>query len=290
MHTGDAAVAALARRQQGVVTLAQLADAGLGRPAVVHRVAQGRLTRYHRGVYLVGPLPAQFSVEMAAVLACGEGAVLSHHSAAAIWEIRPRHAGPVHVTVPCRAPRPRAGIKVHRTNRTHSLNAAVRHGLPLTTPPRTLRDLATRLPQHELDRATEQAQILGLTTRDEIAETIDGRPGAAALRRALYDEPTLTRSEAERRLLRLIRDARLPRPETNARVAGYEVDLLWRDRRLIVEVDGFAFHGSRRAFERDRARDVDLQAAGYRVVRFTWRQITQQPHAVVARLAVLLTP
>jgi very-short-patch-repair endonuclease len=114
------------------------------------------------------------------------------------------------------------------------------------------------------------------------------RRGSRALRAALDGEPALTRSEAERRLLALIRAARLPRPETNVRVEGYEVDFLWRPQRLIVEVDGFAYHSSRHAFERDRARDAALQAAGYRVVRFTWRQIAYDSHALVAQLSRLL--
>jgi very-short-patch-repair endonuclease len=278
-------VLALAARQHAVVTAEQLAAAGLGKDAIARRMAVGWLTRCRRGVYLVGPLPAQFSAEMAAVLACGETALLSHHSAAAVWGFRPPHKGEVHVTVQGSHRHNRDGIRLHRT---HSLKAAVHHDLPLTNPARTLLDLAPLIPQHELDRATEQAQILGLTTRDEIEAQLNGRRGSAALRRALHDEPSLTRSEAERRLLHLIYKAGLPRPETNRHVEGYEVDLLWRDRRLIVEVDGFAFHSTRAAFERDRRRDAELQAHGYRVVRFTWRQIVHEPEAVVARIAALL--
>jgi very-short-patch-repair endonuclease len=115
------------------------------------------------------------------------------------------------------------------------------------------------------------------------------RRGRRALTAALDDDPQLTRSEAERRLLALISQARLPRPETNVRLEGYEVDLLWRRERLIVEVDGYAYHSTRQAFERDRARDAALQAAGYRVVRFTWRQIVDNSYAVVAQLSALLS-
>jgi Transcriptional regulator, AbiEi antitoxin len=162
MHTGDAAVAALAAHQHGIVTTAQLASAGLGSRAVAHRVAHGRLVRLHRGIYQVGPLAAPRGEEMAAVLATG--GVLSHHTAAATWGIRP-HEGLIHITVIGEATRSRPGLRIHRS---HSLNAAVRDGLPLTTPSRTLHDLATVLPQHELDRATEQAQILRLTTPKDI--------------------------------------------------------------------------------------------------------------------------
>jgi very-short-patch-repair endonuclease len=291
MDVGDAAIAALARRQHGVVTIGQLESAGLARPAVKHRVACGRLTPIHRGVYQVGPLAAALGREMAAVLACGPDALLSHHSAAGLWGIRPAHRDPIHVTVSVRDARSRPGIRVHRATLNPSLNAAVKDGLPLTNPARTLLDLAPLLAQHDLDRATEQAQVLGVATHEQIARILDdnrGGRGTKALRRALHDEPSLTRSEAERRLRDLIRKAGLPRPETNARVAGYEVDFFWPAHKLIVEVDGYAYHSPRAAFERDRLRDTNLQAAGYRVVRFTWRQITQQPHVVVARLAVLL--
>jgi very-short-patch-repair endonuclease len=293
MHAGDEGIAALASRQHGVVTIRQLARAGLGRSAVDYRVARGRLTPIHRGVYQVGPLPAELGCEMAAVLACGPDALLSHQSAAALWGIRPPHHGEVHVTVPGDGARSRPGIQVHRTTPSPSLNAAVKQGLPLTTPARTLLDIAPLLPQHDLDRATEQAQILGLATHEQIASVLDdhrGERGTRSLARALHDEPRLTRSEAERRFRQLVRDARLPRPETNARVGGYEVDFLWRSHKLVVEIDGYAYHGSRAAFERDRSRDAHLMAAGYRVVRFTWRQITQLPHTVVAQLAVLLQP
>ena len=281
-HTGDAAVADIAGRQHGIVTTRQLAAAGIGDRAVAHRVATGRLVRRFRGVYQVGPVAAPRGREMAAALACGDAALLSHHSAAALWGIRPEHRGDVHITVATGGPRSRPGIRVHRSL---SLNAAVHDGLPVTSPARTLHDIATLLPQHQLDRAVEEAQVQRLVTRDELEQL----PGPA-LKRALHHEPTLTRSEAERRLLGLVRAARLPRPETNVRVAGYEVDFLWRDHRLVVEVDGFAYHATRQAFERDRVRDATLQAAGYHVVRLTWRQVATEPHAVVARLASLLPP
>ena len=281
MHTGDAAVMELAAAQHGIVTTAQLAGAGLGPRSVAHRVAHGRLVRLYRGVFQVGPLAAPRGAEMAAVLATG--GVLSHQTAAAIWGLRP-HRGAVHITVIGEAPRRRPGVRIHRSC---SLDAAVHDRLPLTTPTRTIHDLAAHLPQLELDRAVEQAQVLRLATRDEIAAE-PPRRGRHALQAALDDEPRVTRSEAERRLLALISQARLPRPETNSTVEGYEVDLLWRRERLIVEVDGYAYHSTRQAFERDRARDAALQAAGYRVVRLTWRQIAYEPLAVVVQLTRLL--
>jgi very-short-patch-repair endonuclease len=274
-HTGDAAIASLAARQCGVVTTAQLAAAGIGERAIAHRVATRWLTRLHRGVYRVGPVPGPYAREMAAVLATS--GALSHHTAAAVWGFRPPHDGDVHITATTRS---RHGIRVHRS---HSFNAAVHLGLPLTTAARTLHDLGPLLPQHDLDRAVEEALIRGLATPGELRT----RP---ALRRAAIVEPRLTRSEAERRLLRLIRAAKLPPPQTNAHVAGWEVDVLWPRHRLVVEVDGYAYHGNRAAFERDRRKDASLVAAGYRVVRITWRQIVDEPHAVVALLARLLPP
>jgi predicted transcriptional regulator of viral defense system len=174
MHVGDAAIVALARRQHGIVTVAQLLEAGFSRSAVSHRVRRGWLVAVFRGVYQVGPVRAPRGLEMAAVLATG--GVLSHHSAASLWGIR-AHDGDVHVSVSGRDQRPRPGLRIHRS---HSLNAAVQDGLPLTTPTRTIHDLATCLPQPELDRAVEQAQILHLATRDQIAADMPRRGRAAS--------------------------------------------------------------------------------------------------------------
>jgi very-short-patch-repair endonuclease len=260
-------IVALAARQHGVVTTAQLLDAGVGRRAVAGRVERGWLVPLHRGVYQVGPVTSTYRREMAAVLACGEDALLSYHSAAAIWGFRPAHTGDVHVTVPGQARRTRPGIRVHRSL---SLEASVHRGLPLTTPARTLDDLARVLPTAELERAREQAHVLGLVIPD-------GAP-----------EPEFTRSEAERRLKALCRAAGLPLPRTNARVAGYEVDTYWPAHGLIVEVDGYTYHRTRQAFERDRRKDAALTAAGKRVVRVTWRRIRDEPYSLSAQFGALL--
>ena len=266
---------ALAARRHGVVAAADLAAAGLGRRAIERRLAEGRLRRLHRGVFLVGPLAGPRTREMAAVLAVGHDAAISHRSAGALWEILPSAGEPVHVTTTRGHPRHRPGIRVHRTR---SLQVSLNAGLPVTTPLRTLLDLAATTSARELERAVEEAQVRRLVTRDDLEQL----PGSHR------DEPSLTRSEAERRLLALVRAARLPRPHTNVRVGGHEVDFLWPEQRLIVEVDGFAFHHTRAAFERDRARDRALQAGGYLVVRVTWRQLVDEPEAVVAALAAAL--
>jgi hypothetical protein len=267
MHPRDRPIVALAARQHGVVTTAQLAAAGVARRAVARRVAAGWLVPLHHGVYQVGPVPAPHGREMAAVLAIGEDSALSYTTAAAVWGFVPPQRGDVHVTVARRGRRSRRGIRVHQTL---SLNAAVHNGLPITTPARTLRDLRHVLPPRDLDRAAEHAHILGLVIPD-------GAP-----------EPGFTRSEGERRLKALVNAAGLPPPVTNARVAGWEVDAFWPAHRLIVEVDGFAYHGTRQAFERDRRKDMALTAAGYRVIRITWRRLRDEPYSLTAQLAVLL--
>jgi very-short-patch-repair endonuclease len=215
---------------------------------------------------------------MAAVLAVGHDAAVSHRSAAGLWEILPRSNDEVDVTVTQGDPRHRPGIRIHRSR---SLRHSLHDGVRVTTPLRTLQDLATIATRSDIERAVEEAQVRHLVTRAELEP--HGRLAAA-----LGHDPSLTRSEAERRLLALIRAAGLPAPRTNARIGPYEVDCLWPDQRLVVEVDGFAFHSTRAAFERDRARDRALQAAGYAVLRITWRQIVEEPEAVVAALAAAL--
>jgi very-short-patch-repair endonuclease len=168
-------------------------------------------------------------------------------------------------------------------------------GIPVTSPARTLLDLAAVAPSHDLERAFDEALTQRLTTTASLTAAVEraqGHHGAGRVRALLArsEEPALTRSEAERRFLALVREARLPAPMVNAHVAGYLVDFLWRDSRLIVEIDGYRFHSSRAAFERDRLRDAELNAAGFRVVRVTWRQLVEEPVAVIARLARALEP
>ena len=285
----DRAVLAVARRRHGVMTVIQLVEAGLSHDAVLHRVKQGWLRRMHRGVYLLGPLETPYSRALAAVLACGHGALLSHHSAAVLWGFvaPPMHA--IHVSVGSDV-RSRDGIRVHRTT-IHPADARTKHGIPVTSPARTLLDVAATTPR-ELDRALNEAHVLRLVTDLSLNEQFSrypGHRGTAALREAIRPEPKLTRSEAERRALELIGRARLPEPETNVKVAGHEVDLLWRAERLIVEVDGYAFHSMRRSFEHDRRRDQVLLARGYRVMRVTWRQLSDEPEARAATLATALS-
>jgi very-short-patch-repair endonuclease len=285
-------VVAVARRQHGCVSLSQLLDAGLSRRAVARRVERGWLVRRHRGVYLVGPLEVPLSRAMAAVLAVGEGALLSHRSAAVVWELLPAAAGALDVTLPGREARHRAGIRVHEASDLAPEDATVHLNLPITSPARTLLDLAAILSPSDLARAIEQADRRGLTSPNKLTHYLTRRRshrGAAALRAAVTSTtPQLTRSEAERTFLALMARAGLPTPAANTRVAGYEVDFLWPGRRLIVEIDGYAFHSSRAAFERDRIRDAELLARGYRVIRITWRRLVEEPEAVAATIATAL--
>jgi very-short-patch-repair endonuclease len=289
VERGDRAVLAMARRQHAVVTSAQLRDADLGRDAVAHRIRTGWLRRRHRGVYLVGPLEGEHSRAMAAVLAVGLGGVAEPRrcrrpvGTATTAEGtdrrhrgRPRDAGP-------------PGIRTHAV-RLHPRHAA-RKRHPRHQPRRTLLDLAATLPQRDLDRAVEQAQVqrqASLHSLNEQFKRYPGHRGAEALAKAIQTDPKLIRSRLERRMLALIRAARLPTPATNATVCDWEVDLVWHARRLVVELDSYTFHSSRHAFERDRRKDRELQAGGYRVIRFTWRQITDEPEAVIAALATAL--
>jgi very-short-patch-repair endonuclease len=293
--TRDRAIAEVAAQQYGVIARAQLAALGLGAGAIDHRLRSGRLHRLHRGVYAVGhAVLVPLAAEMAAVLACGPDTVLSHQSAAALWRLRPHEPGEVHVTVPRSGAQSRPGLRVHRTRSLDAKDVRLRLGIPVTSPPRTIIDLADAISERELARAVAEAEIRGLGQGSELLAAVaragNGRRGCARLARILGGGggPTLTRSEAEERLLALIADAKLPMPEVNVRVRGHEVDMLWRARRLVVEVDGYAFHSTRVAFERDRARDADLHAGGLGVLRVSWRQIVDEPYALIVRVAQAL--
>lgn len=182
-------------------------------------------------------------------------------------------------------------IRVHRTSSLHPDDIASRHGIPITSVARTLVDVAGCMDRQELERAVSTAERAGMTTRAAILQTLDRHPrrcGAPVLRALLDGGPTLTRSEAEERFVALLRQGGLPLPEVNAVLHGYEVDCVWRAEKVVVEIDGYAFHGSRAAFERDRRRDAALMSAGFRVVRFSWRQITRTSPAVLVAVAQIL--
>lgn len=284
-------MAELATAQHGVVALPQLRALGLSPSAVRSRVAAGGLHRVHRGVYAVGhPLLSLEGRWTAAVLACGPKAVLSHRSAAALWELRTSVRTPTDVTAP-RDPRRACGqIHCHRARTLPRTDVTERRGVPCTTVPRTLLDLAETVDRRSLERACDQAEVLRLLDVRAVRDLLDrahGRRGVPLLRTVLgkYDiGEGLTRSELEERFLAICARTRVPRPQVNAwlTVGGHamQIDFLWSPQRLVVETDGYRFHSSRRAFESDRRRDQSLALAGWTVLRFTWRQVARDPHDV----------
>jgi len=291
----DAVIAAFAARQHGHVSARQLLAAAIGRGAIQHRLRSGHLIAVHRGVYAVGHVQRTNAARwIAAVLACGDGAVLSHVAAAALWELRPSSASKTDVTVPGRAGRrPRDRIVVHRSTVLPASELTVHRAIPTTTVGRTLLDVAARLQPHNLRRTVERSEVLELFDRAAIEHTLDRHPthpGTAPLRRALdlYREDELTRSDLEALFIALCDTHDLPRPLVNRIAEGVEVDFFWPEHRLVVETDGRATHLTRAAFERDRAKDAKLAVAGLRVIRFTHRQLVRDPAGVAATLRALL--
>lgn len=288
-------IAALARAQHGVVTRTQLLGLGLRKGAIRHRVRSGRFCVLHRGVYLAGPIMPPHGREMAAVLACGSSALLSHHSAASLWGlVAPAGASPsVDVTVPEGVFRQRSGVVVRRASRLDESDRTSLRGIPITTPARTLLDLASTSGGRDVERAVARAERERLVDAEELSIQMARyrrRPGIPALRAVLAvgGGPALTRSEAEARFLSLIRKARLPAPEANAVVSGYEIDFFWRAEGIAVEVDGYRYHSSRPTFEIDRRRATQLAARGVSVIRLSWRQIVDEGVATAVQLGQAL--
>ena len=287
----ERAIGALAERQHGVVSRAQLSELGLGDGAIEHRVRLGRLRPVHRGVYTIGHrLLTQDGRWMAAVLAYGPGTVLSHRAAAALWGMR---GGTwVEVTVPS-GRRARDGIQVHRAPLLEDERTTHR-GIPTTTVPRTLLDLSAVVTKRHLRGALREAEQLRLSdplSLHDIIARYPRRPGLKAIKALLAEASVgarIIRSELEERFQDFLVRAGLPLPQTNVVIEGYEVDCVWPEQRLIVELDGHASHSPTHAFELDRARDRRLEAAGWRVIRITWRQLEQEPDLVEADLRRLL--
>jgi very-short-patch-repair endonuclease len=293
----DGWIRALAEAQHGVVARRQLLEGGMPASRIRSWIAGGRLVRRHRGVYTMGhALLAREGAWMAAVLACGAEAVLSHRSAAALWDIRPPTGGDVDVTVRLGGPRtPGVGIRPHQSGLAVDRFSTDCDGIPVTTVAWTLLDLAAVLPAHQLRRAVEQAErleVFDLRAVEAALAAAPRRSGSPALRALLADMKdhgvTRTRSDVEAAMLQLCLDHGLPRPQVNRYDNGREVDFRWPAQRLIVEVDGWQFHRSRRAFVTDRARDRAALATGWRVARFPATEVERAPGAVAAELRDLL--
>lgn len=291
----EARIKHLAERQYGCVSRPQLLRLGLGPDAVTHRLGSGRLSLLHRGVYAVGAFPGTKERRWAAaVLACGEGAVLSHLSAAALWELRPVDPSVIDVSVHRSGRKRRDGLRIHRPRHLSSADTANRRAIPVTTVPGTLIDLAEVTSRRSLERALDEAEFLTLLRQPELEQALArnaARTGAARLTACLRrHEPgtTRTKSPLEEAFLLLVRQAALPQPEVNEKLGPYEIDFLWRDRRLAVETDGGASHNRASARERDAGRDAWLATNHYESLRFTWRQVTERPHEVLAALRARL--
>lgn len=286
----------LAARQHGVVGWRQLIDVGLGRGAIDHRVRIGWLHRMHRGVFAVGHPPLTREARwMAAVLACGDRAGLSHACATGLWEIRQYSGTWIDVTVASRAGRVRRdGIRLHRSSTLIAEDVTTHRGIPVTTIARTLLDVAATLTAPSLARTVEQTEIRRLFDLAAVEEALarnPHHPGGKRLRRALelYRHDELTRSELETAFLALCDAHAIPRPLVNHIVEGKEVDFFWPEQRLIVETDGRSTHLTRAAFERDRERDARLVVLGYRVLRFTDLQVRLAGSVVAETLRAVLT-
>lgn len=279
----------IAERQSGVISRCQALDCGLTSSAISRWVVLGRLRRVHPGVYSVGHRAFGIAGRIsAALLYAGPGAALSHTTAAWWWQLIEAEPQRIHVSMKA----DRSSLPEVRVHRPRSLESARHRGLPVTTVARTLVDLAGIASQRVLRRALAQADYRRLLDPNAVYAVLGrGQPGSAALRMALArHSPQLARtlSVLEERFLALCEGRGFPVPEVNARLAGMTVDALWREQRVVVELDGYAAHGTRAAIERDRHREVDLRAHGYRVLRYTWEQVTEQADRVAADLRIAL--
>jgi very-short-patch-repair endonuclease len=286
----DHIIATLAAKQHGVVARRQLLQAGVTARQIELRLKSGRLHEIHRGIYLVGHrvLPP-LAVEQAALLACGQGAVLSHRSAANLWHLLPYPASAsAWITVPPRRAVERPRINIRRTL-LHSRDIRTRRGLIVTSPPRTILDLSSLIDAEQLESVAAEAAYRGLASETELRDQVagnEGKRGVAKLRHVLNlpGGPQRTRSQGERAMLRLLRKARITGYEANARMHGYEIDLLWRNAGVAVELDGWDGHSSRVAFERDRLKAATLNSHGISVIPITGRQLRDDPDGVIDRL------
>lgn len=280
----------LARNQHGVVSSDQLRGIGYTPQAIHHRIRTGRLHPLHRGVYVVGrPYATDHGRWMAAVIACGAGAVLSHSSAAALWRMGPEKSGLVELSLPSLSRRCRPGLRIHQRPALKALDVTAEYGIPVTTPIQTLIDMTLRLDRPGIERMINEADKYNLAHPPGIRRALDerpGEPGVAQLRQIL-DRRTfrLTKEELERRFLPLAAKAGLPVPLTGQSVNEFEVDFFWPDLGLVVETDGLRYHRTPAEQARDRLRDQAHTAAGLTQLRFTHEQVRYEPDYVQRILA-----
>jgi hypothetical protein len=292
----EARLARIAAKQHGVVSRRQLGAIGMSDRTIGRRVAQGRLHRVYMGVYAVGhPMLTQEARWMAAVVACGQGAFLSHPDAALLWDFYDRIGPRIHVTVRWR--RNIDGLILHRTRRLDPDEVTTRHGIPVTTVARTLVDLTEQLSTDRLLRALREAEFKNLLDLDSLNAAVErahGRRNLKALKRAiaLHRPGQIVRGELEHRFAELRRGSGLREPETNfpitARGRTYILDCYWPECRLAVELDGRDAHARELAFESDRRRDAALNAIGVRLLRFTWQRVNYDGPELLADLTAAM--
>jgi very-short-patch-repair endonuclease len=294
MSWPDRAVGSLADGQQGQVTHDQLVELGVGQSMISYSLVRGRIYETFGRVYAVGhrALPPLWR-EMGAVLACGEDAHVSRRSAAGAWGFRLPHPGDVEVTVPYGRNARRAGIRIHRCRNIDTAEVRRHEGVPISSPALTLLEIAADLTYVEFERAFDDAltsRVMKLGEAVRLLEKSEGCHGATRFAELARPEHELqmTASDTEQRMKALVRRGGLSTPVVNMRNGRYFPDFRWHRERVLVEVDGYRFHGTRRAFEGDRARDAEMAAAGWVVLRFTWRQLRFEPDVVLVRLAQVL--
>jgi very-short-patch-repair endonuclease len=288
MDTIDSAIAAIAGPQHGVITREQLLGLGLTDGAILYRLKIGRLHRLHNGVYAVGHRPVSpFAHALAAVLACGPGAALSHGSAATLWGITSQWHTPLEVTA--QSARRRSGLGIHRS-RTLTPRDVTRH---YDIPARTLLDNTPRLADKDLARAVNELRLAGYLKLGDVTELLTRhaptRAGNRLRGHVAHPERAPTRSEFEDAFLPFVERYHLPEPQVNTRVAGHEADIFFPEHKLVVELDSWEYHSDRAQFESDRDRDPDLLAAGIATVRLTWERFSLRPAREAARLQAILT-
>jgi very-short-patch-repair endonuclease len=279
----------LAENQHGVVSSDQLRAVGYTRQAIYHRIKTGRLHPLHRGVYAVGRANVtEHGRWMAAVLACGEDAVISHTSAAVLWRMGSERRGLVELSLPSLSRRCRPGLEIHQRPSLKKRDVTREYGIPCTTPVQTLIDMSLRLDRAGVERMINEADKYNLTHPPQLRGALEaraGEPGVAQLRDIL-DRRTfrLTKEELERRFLPLAREAGLSTPLTGQFVNDFEVDFYWPDLGLVVETDGLRYHRTPAEQARDRLRDQTHTAAGLIPLRFTHEQVRYEPEHVLAVL------
>lgn len=287
----DQQIAALARHQGGHVTREQLLALGLRKDAITHRLSTGRLIRIYNGVYTVGRLPTTRRDQAAgALLACGPAAVLSHSSAAALWGIEKRWTLPLELTTT--GDRRPKGLRVHRSTSLDRRQITEHLGLRVTTPARTVLDIAPRHTRRRLIRVVNNLRLERRLTIEELHGLVERHPrhpGARHVIPLIDTDPGVTRSELEDAFGRFLERHALPPAVCNTIIAGYEVDAYFPAERVIVELDGYDVHRTRRQFESDRARDAKILAAtGIPTVRITHRQLHDGAGGVAANLRTIL--